>query len=232
MKVIKLGGSVITNKRKPLTYRSYVTRRIARELKDERRLIVIHGGGSFGHYIVKKYGLNRKGFCLTRYYMEVLNNLVVRDFLKENVLCTGISTFSLINKDLNLNPILKLLNSNIVPIIFGDIIIENNEYRIVSGDALTVEIANKLNIETIIFLVDVDGILDQNRNVIKRVNINDINDNIFFKTSNATGGMREKINQIKKLRRGVVYILNGLKKGLLYDLLKGREVICTKIFIK
>ncbi len=232
MKIIKLGGSVVTNKQKPLSYRRDVVRRIAREIKGRGLFVIIHGGGSFGHYSVKKFGLNVNGFCYTRYYMQVLNTLIVRDFLQEGIPCTGISTISLFNdKGFNINPLKNLLNNGIIPIIFGDVIIKNNKYKVVSGDELVVEVANNLNASEIYFLVDVDGVYDKEERLIREIKLEEIDENIFYDVEDVTGGMKNKISCLKRLRRGVVYILNGLKEGNLRKLLEGKDVMCTKIIV-
>ena len=50
MILIKLGGSVITDKNRPLTARLDVVQRLAYEIAAcEEKVVLIHGGGSFGH---------------------------------------------------------------------------------------------------------------------------------------------------------------------------------------
>ena len=59
MRLVKLGGSVITDKARPLVFRAQVTRRLARELAPSvsEGLIVVHGAGSFGHVRAAEYDL-------------------------------------------------------------------------------------------------------------------------------------------------------------------------------
>jgi isopentenyl phosphate kinase len=63
--VLKLGGSVITNRKdEHPRLRSRLLSRIAREIAEgwrprEFRLIIIHGAGSFGHPIVRRTGIDR-----------------------------------------------------------------------------------------------------------------------------------------------------------------------------
>ena len=52
--LIKIGGSLITDKTKPYTTRPEVIKRIAKEIKEavsekDVNLIIGHGAGSFGH---------------------------------------------------------------------------------------------------------------------------------------------------------------------------------------
>ncbi len=63
--ILKIGGSVITDRRKERPrFREKVMIRIAREIAeawdpDRSSLLLIHGAGSFGHPIVKRTGLDR-----------------------------------------------------------------------------------------------------------------------------------------------------------------------------
>ena len=50
MILIKLGGSIITNKEKPLSPRKKTLDGITKSLrKIKEPVIIIHGGGSYGH---------------------------------------------------------------------------------------------------------------------------------------------------------------------------------------
>src|SRR5207237_970030 len=59
---LKLGGSLITDKRQPETPRLDVIQRLAAEIAEVRRqnqaqrLVIGHGSGSFGHVYAKRHG--------------------------------------------------------------------------------------------------------------------------------------------------------------------------------
>ena len=59
MQVLKLGGSVITVKDKAMTADHDRIRRLSEEIKAAwpLPLVLVHGGGSFGHPVAKKYRL-------------------------------------------------------------------------------------------------------------------------------------------------------------------------------
>src|SRR4030042_4606675 len=59
MRLVKLGGSVLAAKARPLTFRAAVARRLARELAPfaDGGLVVVHGAGGFGHAGARRYGL-------------------------------------------------------------------------------------------------------------------------------------------------------------------------------
>jgi isopentenyl phosphate kinase len=57
--VLKIGGSVITDKNGDLAAKTEVINRLAEEIAKAnlKNLIVVHGGGSFGHPIAQKWAL-------------------------------------------------------------------------------------------------------------------------------------------------------------------------------
>ena len=83
--VVKLGGSVVTDKASPFTYRGNAVISLSKEMAaSQLRLVVVHGGGSFGHPVAKQYGLSSRassvwsaeGVSRTRAAMFRLNKLV------------------------------------------------------------------------------------------------------------------------------------------------------------
>jgi len=95
---IKLGGSLITNKREQESARKDVLDRLGVEIaaalkKDPSlrgRLIIGHGAGSFGHTYAAKYGIRAgckneeqwKGYTLTADAVGQLNRIVLDSLLK------------------------------------------------------------------------------------------------------------------------------------------------------
>src|SRR5512138_259330 len=85
--ILKIGGSAITDKTQEATPKTETINRLAEEIKraDLDNLIVVHGGGSFGHPTAKKYGIKegyrepsqKLGFAETHHVMTVLNGLVM-----------------------------------------------------------------------------------------------------------------------------------------------------------
>ena len=82
MFIIKLGGSVITDKTKEAYFKTEIMNNLSREIKkSNQQCIIIHGAGSFGHVLAKKYNLNQgfyddnqlKGFAKTMEMVQVLN---------------------------------------------------------------------------------------------------------------------------------------------------------------
>ena len=90
MILIKLGGSVITEKKKPLTPRKNAIEKIGRVIsKITEPAIIVHGGGSFGHFWSVKYDMHTKeakckpkGVAIVKNSMVALNNIVLDGLLK------------------------------------------------------------------------------------------------------------------------------------------------------
>lgn len=110
--LIKLGGSLITNKNKPYTAKPKVIYQSAKEIKKAHllgyKIIVSHGSGSFGHTLASKYGtadgIKKKkdiyGLCLVQQDAMAINRIVNKIFLKNKIprLSFVPSSFSLAKK--------------------------------------------------------------------------------------------------------------------------------------
>ncbi|HVP26194.1 MAG TPA: hypothetical protein VMT26_00810, partial [Candidatus Bathyarchaeia archaeon] len=57
--ILKIGGSVITDKGEELKARTNVIDRLASEIQraNTNNLVIVHGGGSFGHPIAQRYAI-------------------------------------------------------------------------------------------------------------------------------------------------------------------------------
>ena len=93
MILIKLGGSIITNKEKPLSARKKSIDKIVLALKKiDEPIIVVHGGGSYGHYWSVKYNMHTKpanynthGVSVVKNSMVELNKIILDSFLKNKL---------------------------------------------------------------------------------------------------------------------------------------------------
>lgn len=179
--VIKLGGSVITDKEKSQpTLRTAVIKDLARQIKTiyksgKIKLILVHGAGSFGHPIAKKHELHKGmitikqklGFCLTDHKMLELNSIIMANLLKQAVPAVSIpprafiiQSESFLQKfDYSLTD--RYLRHNQIPVLFGDVVLDDKwGCSIISGDTIVTYLAQKLRASKVIFLSDVDGIYD------------------------------------------------------------------------
>jgi len=91
--ILKIGGSVLTDKSREGKLNRKEVARIAREIAsgDVKSLILIHGAGSFGHPIAKKFGLdvpggqNYAGATLTHEMVKELNRAVVQKLIENGI---------------------------------------------------------------------------------------------------------------------------------------------------
>ena len=175
MFILKLGGSVITMKDKLMTADNGNIKRLCEEIKAAWPipLVIVHGGGSFGHPIAEKYGLNEgfnsspqiTGFARTHQAMVVLNSLVVEALLKVGVPAVSVAPSSFIMTDdgrikkADFWIIGQLVVKGFVPVLFGDVVLDKTKsFCVLSGDQLAVRLALELGATHLIFGVDVDGV--------------------------------------------------------------------------
>lgn len=245
--IIKLGGSVITKKDSSTPkIRIEIIKQLAKEIKkisDSKKyqIILVHGAGSFGHPLAKKYNLHlgmktdeqKYGFCKTDQKMQELNFLITKEFLKQKIPVISLSPRSFIKQsagkllDFNYQLITDFLKQNFIPILFGDAVLDDKwNCSIISGDIIIGYLANKLKANQVIFLSDVDGIFNEDPKVNPQaVLIPKVNDQNLSKVlagtsvnnkNDVTGQMAGKILGIKQHLSGVtVYVVNGFKPNSL-----------------
>lgn len=179
--VVKLGGSCFSDKNKPRSFLPDVVDGICRQLHAlDRDVVLVHGGGSFGHPLAKQFALHEGkrddipdqhvGFCLTHKAMMDLNGMIVDRCLNNSIPAFPVQPSILFSwKDRAIDrcetwPVDMLLGNGFVPVMHGDVIIDGARgYGIISGDEIVVEITNRLArpVEKIIYLLDVDGLHDK-----------------------------------------------------------------------
>lgn len=248
---VKLGGGLITNKKKPYTPNLGILKQLSKEIasakkKSKIRLLIGHGSGSFGHTSAKKYktknGLIRKnskyGFCIVHRDAFWLNKIVVNNLLKAGISAFSISPSSCFIQEKLRNivwarAIKKILDLDIVPVIYGDAIVDTQKgCTIFSTEKLFYILALKLKPKRVIIVDKVDGVYTDDplkKGVefipkITRANWRSIKK--YLKKSDGidvTGGMIHKVEESVKIakRKIEVLIVNGRTKGNLKKALFG-----------
>lgn len=176
---LKLGGSLITDKRQAETVRPDVLRRLAAEIAEARRLrpdlrlIVGHGSGSFGHVVGKRYGTRAGvstpegwyGFAATADAAARLNRLVTAALLAEGVPAWSIQPSVALRAvdgrvvDGPLYAVQTALANGLTPLIFGDVTLD--EMRgggIASTEEIFEWLAEHLPCQRMVLAGEVDGI--------------------------------------------------------------------------
>ena len=129
-----------------------------------------------------------------------------------------------------------LLNNNIIPIVNENDVISVTELMFTDNDELAGLVAGMLNLNPLIILTSVDGIIntaDQNDStLIPRIHVGDREFEKHINTEKSAfgkGGMLTKAHLAAKVAaHGIeVVIANGLKDGIINDVLKGSS-LCTR----
>jgi isopentenyl phosphate kinase len=256
--VLKLGGSVITDKNKVATANLDAIERLASEIAQSKvsYLILVHGGGSFGHPIAKKYNLSEGytnpsqviGFSETHLAMTQLNSLVIEALIKQNVNAVVVQPSSFVVtkagriQRMELTPINRMLKLGLVPVLYGDAVLDSESgFSILSGDQLVSSLAINFDASKIIIGGDVDGIYTADpksapsANLISCVTLEELKAQKYeiegSKATDVTGGMLGKINElIPAIAHNIPALLvNASEPWRVYEALSGEEVIGTTI---
>jgi len=255
MFILKIGGSVITDKAKLETFKEKIMDGLSVQIKKaEKKLIVVHGAGSFGHILADKYKLNRgykkysqiKGFSLTHEKVQMLNSYVLKSLNKYDLPAVSISPHSIVKlndhriEKIDIQVFKDYLEKQFMPVTFGDVVLDKKlGFSICSGDLLINILAKHFKPEKVIFAIDEDGLytsnpkIDKKAELIKTAEINDLKklSTTLDKHADVTGGMSGKINIIRDISKfGIDTVLvNGNKPDRLYKVLVGENTISTII---
>ncbi len=226
MLLIKLGGSIITNKKKPLSAKRKTIDNIVYSFrKINEDFVVVHGGGSYGHYWSVKYDMHTKpkkydpkGVSIVKNSMIELNTIILDAFLKNkmNPYCLPPTDFVMGNKPINrkILEIKKIANSGLVPITYGDALwYGNKKSYILSGDKIMSLLARVLRPRLSIFVLNEDGLYSNMKT--KKLIYDFKDEKIFIKKTlmDVTGGMTRKVAEASKISKmGLkVFFVNGNK---------------------
>ena len=235
MILIKLGGSIITNKEKPLTpKRKTIDKIVSSFNKINEPVVIVHGGGSYGHYWSVKYNMhtkpakyNIKGISIVKNSMIELNKIILDSFVKHklNPYCIPPTDFMNGNKPITkkINEIKKIANSGLIPITYGDALwYGQNKSYILSGDKIMTMFAKILKPKLTIFTLNVDGIY---KDLKTKKLIYEFNKEkpVFSKIKiDVTGGMTRKVEEAEKISKlGLkVFFVNGNKPERIVNAVK------------
>ncbi|KDE55436.1 isopentenyl phosphate kinase [Methanoculleus sp. MH98A] len=214
--VLKLGGSVITDKSGECVIDHARLRDIAEELAahPETALVLVHGAGSCGHPEARRYrindgltGDNVPGVYETHTAVSSLNAAVVDALRDAGVEAIGIHPLDLgLAEDGRLvsfetRHIAEMTDHGIVPVLHGDVVMDRLRGScIVSGDQLVTRLAAALASRRVGLATDVTGVL-QNGVVVPRIDRSTVESLDVGGSGNTdvTGGMQGKIAELLAL---------------------------------
>lgn len=237
MILIKLGGSIITNKQKPLTPNLSAINKIASQLKKIKEpIVVVHGGGSFGHYWSVKYDMhtkpakyNKKDVSVVKNSMVELNKIILDSFLKHslNPYCLPPTDFMFGNKadQKKVREIEKIAKAGLVPISYGDVMwYGENKFYILSGDKIMGMLSKILKPRLVIFVLNVDGVFSDMKTKKLLSEIKGEKTEISEVEMDVTGGMSRKIKEAISISKSgtKVFFVNGNKPDRIVNAVKGK----------
>jgi len=257
--LLKLGGSLITDKTKAETPNILAIRRLAGEIHDARvlkdlNLVVGNGGGSFPHRPAENYGVHKgvkgkdtiRGIALVQDAAARLNRIVVKELIDagENVISiqpsAGIIARNCKIEDWDLKPIEKALELGIIPVPYGDVVFDIEKgCCIVSTEEILAFIAKKLGSHRIVIATNEDGVWEdfpRRTRLIPEINAHNFPDvRRHLKGASAvdvTGGMLHKVERMLNAAAesgAEIIIVNGSVPGRLKAALIGEDVVGTVI---
>ncbi len=227
MKILKIGGSLITEKdeRAFEVAREDIIEMIADQISG--KLILVHGVGSFGHPHVKRYGLTPRGISVTHLACIRINQKFCSALAERGINPIPVHPLEFFHRP-DFDLIQELVSMGFVPVLHGDVIYQNRKFRVISGDEIVRIFSEKFKVDRVGFASDTDIVVDG-----KRVDFIDVTelDEFLEKIGTAegkhdvTGGMRGKLKEAGRIAEKCdVYIFNGMKDGSVEDFLNGKWV--------
>ena len=174
---VKLGGSVITDKRRPQTPRPEVIQRAAEEIAEalkvraDLRLVLGHGSGSFGHVEAARHrvrdggGPDWFGYAATSAAAARLNRLVTDALLQAGLPVVSLQPSASarcsdgVLESMDSEVVEILLERGAIPLLYGDVGLDAvRGCTIVSTEQIFALLARHLRPQRIIMVGEVEGV--------------------------------------------------------------------------
>lgn len=251
IKIIKLGGSVITNNNLRDKFDWEITSRIGQELLEfYPGTVIIHGTGVVGKEPALKYGYNNSGVLgkeMKQIAIKIKSEIKILNQNLINCLSSvGIPVLSMepllgSKYKVDKKNLAKVLMSQKVPVYRGDLILlKNGSHIVVSSDYIVFYLTKLLRPENVIFLTDVDGLFIKNpkhycdsiAGFLPEINPEIYKSLIITRDENdVSGGMKNKVELALKCTTysKSCFIGNGYTTNLISDYLKHKKVKGTYV---
>jgi len=229
--VLKLGGSVVTEKDDPETVDRAALERAADALAGRGDIVVVHGGGSFGHHHAAKYGVSTTqgtddpaAVRAIHGAMKRLNAAVVEALAEAAVPALPVHPMSAADRDesgglmLPAGQVKTMLEEGFVPVLHGDGVVHVGKgATVLSGDELVVVLAEALSADRVGVCSAVEGVYDDDGGVIDRIeSFEAVADALGGSdATDVSGGMAGKVRELLDLDAPAqVFDLDGLEAFL------------------
>lgn len=215
--LLKLGGSVLTDKDQPETVDRAGLAAAAAAIGDrsDGALVVVHGGGSFGHPAAERAGISPEvgttdtaSIRAVHAAMGRLNDAVLAALAAEGVPAVPVRPFSVGHRDrdgavqLSVESLEAKLAEGFVPVLHGDVITSVGQGgTVLSGDELIVKLAERLDAESVGLCTTVPGVLDADGAVLQEIDAYEGVADVLgaSESTDVTGGMAGKVQALLAL---------------------------------
>jgi isopentenyl phosphate kinase len=255
MILVKLGGSVITDKAKLRTFKRPSCNRLAKELSLVKApMAIVHGAGSFGHIEAKKHSLH-KGFKTSSQLHHVaavqrdvreLNLRVLASLIDNSIRAVSVPPSSAAKfrggmmRRFDPDTFGQMFDLGLTPVSFGDVVPdESMGFSICSGDLMMEALAKAFRPHIVVFCADVDGVFDADPRRNKKARLIPEIDRTMIAglkrsepaNADVTGSIYGKVERMLAIAKYCekCMIVNGNVPGRLGEAVSGRRVVSTVV---
>ncbi len=203
---------MITEKDSPETVDDDRLERVVEALRGTENLVLVHGGGSFGHHHALTHGVSQSegshdsaGVLAIHRAMKRLNDRVLDRLHAHGVPALPVHPLSAGYRDREgtlfhpISQVATMVDEGFVPVLHGDVIVQAEAgATVLSGDDLVVALADGLDADRVGLCSTVPGVLDGDGAVIDRIDrIESVVDVLGGSDStDVTGGMAAKVEKL------------------------------------
>ena len=228
--IVKLGGSLITDKRRASTVRPQILSRLCAEIAAVREslpeaLLVAHGSGSFGHVAAQAHGfstagnqpVSNEGISQTQAQAHRLHSYVFEALGSAGVASFSFSPASAMvmsdtgDAELYEEPVVLALDLGLVPVTFGDVVLDRSRRASVcSTEAVLSALADRLpreryRVRRVLWMGRTDGVLGASGDTIPIIdehNVDAVLDLVQGAAeTDVTGGMKLRVETAWRMAR-------------------------------
>jgi isopentenyl phosphate kinase len=234
--ILKLGGSVITDKDVPETLDEKAIEHAAATIAKHDDCVLVHGGGSFGHYHAAEHAVSptdgthdASAVRAIHDAMTTLNGALLDALSAEGVHALPVHPLSIATRTtdgelvFSIDLVRTMLGEGFLPVLHADIILhEESGATILSGDELVYTLASGLDADRAGLCSAVPGVLDGESVIPEIDTFADAADALGESESmDVTGGMAAKVRTLLALetpafvfdREGLAPFLDGDSPG-------------------
>ncbi len=249
MKILKLGGSVITDKSGYRKARPDSIARLAKAAagiwrRGARDLVLVHGAGSFGHALVIRHGIQdgvknsaqKLGYADTHAACCELSSMLVAALIENGAPAVMIPPAMVLSLKggriarFDTKIVNDYLQGGYLPVLFGDMAPDSELGGFpCSGDQIVSYLGKGADL--VVLATDVDGVLDGAGKAVPSVtreNLEAVLAHLRHTENDVTGGMRGKLGELLALDTPA-FIVNGMHPERIEAIFSGKPALSTRV---